>query len=119
MVTQIKVRAVINEDRQLVVELPDGVPIGPVELVIRPLAIPPARSQPLTREVARARLLAAGLLSTTRYAPPDAVPLSDEELEALARRLPSRRQSIDEMLDEDRGLFSQVLKSCIFDSNTL
>jgi hypothetical protein len=99
----ITVNATVGEDRRLAVELPPDAPVGPVEVQIRPLSgeDAPAR-HPLTREEARARLLAAGLLSTARYAPEDAQPLSPEESERLSHLFASERLT-SELIDEDRG----------------
>lgn len=102
--------ATVDEDRRLTLELPAGTPIGPVEVVIRPLpgsevrpsTGPEPAAVPLTREAAREKLRAAGKLAEGPFAPPDAVPLSPEEEEELGRLFASP-QPISELIDEDRG----------------
>ncbi len=100
----ITVKGIITEDRQLVVVLPDNLPPGPVEVTITTLPISPdlAPSGELTRERLRALLAAEGALVTTRYAPPGAVPLTDEEREELGR-LPPGAPDTSQLIDEDRG----------------
>ncbi len=56
----------------------------------------------LTRDAIRARLKAAGLLSEGRWAPDDAEPLSDDELDELGRLFAGSRLMSD-LIDEDRG----------------
>ncbi len=98
----ITLRATISKDRRLIVELPDDIPVGPVELVIRPLRQKAPAASSLAREGIRAQLRAAGLLLEGPFAPPGILPLSDEELEALRRRLPRGARTADAMIDEDR-----------------
>jgi hypothetical protein len=104
----ITITAVVDEDHRLTVKLPAEIPVGPVEVTIRPLeaAAPHPEtkvpSQPLTREAARAKLLAGGLLSTGYHAPEGTVPLTPEEILELGRLYASPRTT-SEMIDEDRG----------------
>ena len=92
----------VGEDRHLEIDLPPDVPVGRVELIIRPLT-PDAATQPqLSRDEIRRRLKEAELLSEGTYAPADAVPLSDTEREELGRLFASA-QPISELIDEDRG----------------
>lgn len=104
----ITITAVVDENHRLTVKLPAEIPVGPVEVTIRPLQaeVSPvetkAPSQPLTREVARAKLLAGGLLSTGYHAPEGTVPLTPEELLEVGRLPPGARPS-EELIDEDRG----------------
>src|SRR5438552_20776 len=102
---EIKLSARVGEDRRLVVNLPPDTPTGPVELTIRSLAesaeTPSALENP-EREEIRAKLKEAGLLSTIRYAPEGAQPLSDEELAQIGRLPPGSRSS-EELVAEDRG----------------
>ena len=71
-------------------------------MTITSLATPDAATTPLTRELAREKLRAAGLLAEGPYAPPDAVALTPEEEEELGRLFAGPR-SIAELIDEDRG----------------
>ncbi len=97
--------AVVSEDRRLVVDLPANVPVGPVELVIQPVE-QAAGEQPLTLEAARARLAAAGRLSTTHHPPAGTVPLSAGERERLSKLFAGPRTVLD-LVNEDRGCLSR------------
>ena len=97
----ITIPIVIGEDRRLNIQLPAEVPVGPAELVVKPREDSASFMNP-AREAARAKLLAAGLLSTAHVAPKDAVRLSDEELQRLGT-LPPGSASLDDMINEDRG----------------
>jgi hypothetical protein len=98
----ITLTGVVDKNRQLLVTLPEDIPAGPVELVIRPLSDAAAATGQPTRELAQAMLRSAGLLNDTPSAPPDARPLTPEEAERLGRQLAGSRRS-DELIDEDRG----------------
>lgn len=98
----ITVEAVINHEKQIIAELPDDVHIGRVKLTIEPLETPTTAPQALTLEMARAKLQAAGSLSVDPDIPDDLEPLSDEELDALGRSIPTGRPS-EELINEDRG----------------
>lgn len=100
--TSITLTATVTQDRHLELDLPDDVPLGPIELVIKPLIVKPVVEPELTRDEIRARLQAAGLLEEGRYAPVDAVPLSNEEREELGR-MPAAPQLISDLIAEDRG----------------
>jgi hypothetical protein len=62
----------------------------------------PNADQPLTREEARRRLLAAGKLSTTPVAPEGAVPLSDEERQHLGKLFSAGPLTSLDLINEDR-----------------
>lgn len=98
----ITLSAIVSEDRKLVVELPPEIPIGPVEVVIRPKSQVGQAPLSITREWAQAKLLAAGLLVTSIHAPEEIVPLSPEELLRIGRLAPGARPSED-LINEDRG----------------
>ncbi len=100
----VTLRATVDEERQLRVDVPAEIPIGPVELVIRSFADAPSEGAELTRETARAKLAARELLGARRYAPPDAVPLSAEERERIGR-LFAGDEPLATLIDEDRGLY--------------
>jgi hypothetical protein len=103
----IVIDAQVSEDRRLIYELPPEVPVGRVKLTIQPVAeevpAPSTPSQPLTREEARRRLAAAGMLVTTRMTPEDAVPLTDEELQRLANLFGGGPMTTLDIINEDRG----------------
>ena len=102
----VTIDAQVSEDRRLIYTLPPEVPVGRVKLVIQSVEEkdqPPIDPQPLTREEARRRLLAAGKLATTPVAPEGAVALSDEERQRLAALFGSGPLRADEIIDQDRG----------------
>lgn len=102
MAAPIHIQTTIGEDRRLVIDLPPDTPTGPAELVIHPAGMEPPAQKPMTREEARAKLLAAGKLSTWMRAPEGAVPLTPEELLRIGAMPPGTRPS-HELIDEDRG----------------
>lgn len=102
MVQPIRIKTTIGEDRRLVIDLPDDTPTGPAELVIHPAQPPQREATTLTREEARAKLLAAGALVTDIHAPEGTIPLSPEELLRIGKLPPGARPS-EELIDEDRG----------------
>lgn len=90
----------IDDQHRLIVELPDDLPKGEVEVVIRPL------SGELTLEEIDARLRAAGVLADPDdiEIPEDAVPLTVEERERIGRLFVTDRP-VEVDIDEDRGLY--------------
>ena len=100
----VTVKGIINAQRQLEIALPDDLPAGAVEVTITPVVAVPALApgEELTRERVRALLAAEGALVTTRYAPPGAVPLTDEERDELGRLSPGAPDT-SQLIDEDRG----------------
>jgi len=98
--TLVKINAILNRDRQLLITLPDEMPLGPVEVTVKSVAEGSANA--LEDEAQTWAMLAnAGLLNTGRYALPAANPLSEEEREELAE-LYSGEPSISDMIIEDR-----------------
>ena len=93
---------VVGEDRQLVIKLPEEIPVGPVELVIRPAPSIDQVALRAARDAARQKLLAAGVLATDLGIPDDLESLSDAALENLIR-LPQGARASEELIDEDRG----------------
>jgi hypothetical protein len=94
----------IPPDHHLVLDLPADIPVGTAEVTIKPQGVPVAETEIINpaREAARAKLLAAGILSTAHRAPEGTVALSDEELQRLGRALPDATP-LDKLIDEDRG----------------
>ena len=97
---RITIEAEVGRDHRLVDALPPEVPVGRVKLVIEPVPAPSKRS--LTREEARAKLLAAGKLVTDLRAPEGTVALTPEERLRIGQLPPDTRPS-EELIDEDRG----------------
>lgn len=91
----------VDEDRRLVIDLPDEMPIGKVEVTVRPMEQPDEASEPLTRERARAILKAAGMLSELTFPEARTEPLPEEEAQRLAQLFSGERPS-HELIDEDR-----------------
>lgn len=104
VVVTITIEAEINQDKQIVVQLPENIFIGRVKLTIEPVDMSADDEGPITYEIARARLLAAGSLATDLDIPDDLVALTDEELEEMSLSFPPARP-IEDYLDEDRGEF--------------
>lgn len=102
MTEPIRIQTTIGEDRRLVIDLPPDTPTGPAELVIHPAAAEQPARKPLTREEARARLLAAGKLATWIRAPEGTTPLTPEQRMQIGKLPPDARPS-EELIDEDRG----------------
>jgi hypothetical protein len=106
----IKLTAIVPDDRRLVIELPPDAPTGEVEIEIHaapqsaepePQAETPKKG--LTREEARAKLLAAGALSIIKSdLPDDYVPLTQEELFEIGKAPPGTRPAHEQII-EDRG----------------
>ncbi len=99
--SQIKLKAEIDERREIHIQLPKNVPIGTIDLTIE--YHDPAEKQPaMTREEIRRRLLEGGVLSTHRYAPENAVELSTEEAERIGRLIANPARSTWDYINEDR-----------------
>jgi hypothetical protein len=113
----IRLSATVGTDRKLVIQLPDDIPAGKVEIEIRaaapeaPVAAESAPTAPRipyeipynpAREAARAKLRAAGILSESTRAPEGTVPLTVEERMHLGTLPPGSKSSL-EMINEDRG----------------
>jgi hypothetical protein len=99
---QVTISTYVHEDRRLVLDLPDEIPTGPVEVTIKPAAQSSTAGN-AAREAVRAKLLAAGFLVTDIKAP-DITLLSQEEIWELGK-LPEGARSSDELIDEDRGTY--------------
>lgn len=94
----IRVPGIVGKDRKLVIDVPDEVLEGPLEVELR---FPPLPPNP-DREELRSRLQAAGLLVTFDDLDDDLEYVSDEELEELGK-LPPGAPSSEALIDEDRG----------------
>ncbi len=98
----VRLSAVVTEDRELIVQVPNEIPAGPVELLIQ-------TSQPLSpfidnpaRETARAKLAAAGLLSNIHRLPLGTrIPTDDEVREAGI--LPPGARPSEDLIKDDRN----------------
>jgi hypothetical protein len=106
MMLTIRLMATVDENHRLVIDLPEEIPAGPVELVITAVKAqngepPQAETKELTREEALRKLISAGLVSPDEDDAPDALEVSEEELERLARSFATERP-ISELIDEDR-----------------
>jgi hypothetical protein len=93
----------IDEQHRLIIEIPKDVPIGKVEVEIRPTELP---ASPISHTEMDARLRAAGLL--LEYADedfPDGVEeLTLEERQRIGTLKTGARLS-DDLINEDRGLY--------------
>jgi hypothetical protein len=106
----LKLKAVIGQDRRLVLELPQDTPIGSVEVTIESqpqkhpisLDLPPTLNS--AREAVRAKLLSAGYLVTEFNfdIPDDYVPLTHEQRMKMTTPTASAKTIFD-LVNEDRG----------------
>jgi hypothetical protein len=101
----IRLPAVITEDRKLIIQLPENVPTGQVEVVIHAAVEIPAETGEIVnpaREAARAKLAAAGVLSKIYDTlPANLNPLSLEERIRIGT-LPLGARPSEELISEDR-----------------
>src|SRR5258708_7094040 len=100
----ITIHIVVGEDRRLEIQLPDSVPAGPAELTIKPHEQNEATISSTARDLARAKLLAAGRLATNFDVPENIQPLSRQEEERLAQLFAGGSASLD-LINEDRGAY--------------
>ena len=104
----ITIETVIDEDRKVTINLPPDIPIGQaeIEVIVRPLT--PIDEEPALAawraeyERLRAKLAAAGALSTIWKAPEDAVELTEEERIRIGTMPPGAAPS-EQLVREDRG----------------
>lgn len=103
--TAIHLNAVIGDDRKLIVQLPDDMPTGEVEVVIRSSHLTEVTGQALynpVREVARRKLMAENALVTSFDVPADARRLSVEERMRIGTLSETTMSSLD-IINDDRG----------------
>jgi hypothetical protein len=116
----ITLTATIREDRTLVLQLPADVPTGEVEIVIQRHTIhrlpssAESVSNELTREEARRRLKAAGLLAEIEI-PSDALELTELEEEILSLRAAryvseSERARLRHVMDGQKPISEAIIE---------
>lgn len=93
----IKLSKIVGENRRLIIDVPADMPVGEVEVIIRSTS-----EAVVTRELARAKLLTAGMLTTSIPVPADAKPLTIEERQRIGTLSAGARPS-EALIDEDRG----------------
>lgn len=94
---------IIGADRKLVIQLPEDIPPGEVELIVRSTEQSGELGEGQSaREAARAKLLAAGALVTQFRVPTDTARLSVEERMRIGTLPPGARSSLDH-INDDRG----------------
>ena len=98
----VKLSAIVDENRRLVIDVPAEIPSGDVEIIIRPAEHVEDIQPKTAREIAYAVLLAANALVTDVDAPPDIRPLSPEELLEIGELPEDALPSLD-LINEDRG----------------
>lgn len=99
--TAIRLSAVVNEKHELIVTLPDDVPVGPVELLLQPILSSETANE---RETILAQLKSSGILVKPEdmHIPSDLEYVSDEELLEIGI-LPEDAPRTDQLIAEDRG----------------
>ena len=89
----VTLKAIVGEDRKLIVELPSDMPIGEIELTVRPIGQPAVSLRDM--------LMADGALVTDIEVPMDAELIPEEELLELTGNIPTERTALDDV-NEDR-----------------
>lgn len=92
--TTLKLRGRITEDRQLVVEIPEGVIAQEVEITVEV-----AELEPGSREWVIAKLAADGILIRSWTLPDDHIEVEDDEPVTLLPGSPT----MDQLIDDERG----------------
>lgn len=121
----IRLPAMVTEDHQLIVKVPEDIPVGQIELLLElsgfdgdsshfedihspielHLQLPPENTPHLVnaaRDAARAKLATAGLLGSAHRLPPNTSIPTDVEVLAAGILPPGARPS-EELIDEDRN----------------
>ncbi|MAS36667.1 MAG: hypothetical protein CL610_21865 [Anaerolineaceae bacterium] len=89
----------VDEKRRVVIDLPEDIPTGPLELEV--MVHLPAESV-LTRDTVRDRLSSAGLIDPSGpYVPAEAQELSAEERLRIGRALAGDK-TVQQLIDEER-----------------
>ncbi|MBI1255908.1 MAG: hypothetical protein GC204_00410 [Chloroflexi bacterium] len=102
MTTAVRLSAIVTEDHELTVKVPGEIPPGRVELLIQHSVDPiPSASINPARDAARAKLAAAGLLSSAHHLPSGTRIPSEAEVRS-AGALPSGARPSEELIHEDR-----------------
>lgn len=100
-----RLSALVNEKHQLIITLPDDVPVGPIEVLLQPVQTPlnPTSESGSDRERIRAKLLAADFLVNPEALgiPPDVKPLPLEERLKIGR-MPPGAKPVEVLVDEHR-----------------
>lgn len=99
--TDIWLSGVITEDHKLIVNVPVDVPPGRVDVRIQSTPVDEVLPANPARESARARLAAAGVLSTAIRLPLGTILPTEEEVRAAGILPPGARPSED-LINEDR-----------------
>jgi hypothetical protein len=99
--TDIWLSGVVTEDHKLIVDVPDDVPPGRVDVMIQSAPADETLPANPAREAARAKLAAGGLLSSTHELPLGTRIPTDAEVEAAGKLPPGARPS-EELINEDR-----------------
>lgn len=89
----------VTEDRRLIVDLPDSIPTGEVQLTLEIRELPSLANEATAR--ARAKLADANALSATWKAPVGTIPPTEDELNELGT-LPPGSPTIAALVDADR-----------------
>lgn len=97
----ITITTVLDENHEAVIHLPDFPP-GPVKITIEAVSEELTSDPKTRREQLIAKFNAAGIAVTNgKYAPPDAMPLSQEERERLWKKMAAGKTAL-ELVDEER-----------------
>ncbi len=101
MVT-IQLSAIVDKNGQLTVKVPENIPPGPINIIIQSPETSTLPKINSAREVARAKLAAAGLLGSAHRLPDDTRIPTDAEVHA-AGILPADARPSEDLINEDRN----------------
>ena len=98
----VRLSAMVTEDHELIVQVPQEIPVGPVELLIQTPQPSSSLIENPAREAARIKLAAAGLLSNIHRLPAGTHIPTDDEVRKAGILPPVARPSED-LINEDRN----------------
>lgn len=97
----ITITTVVDEKRRIMIDLPDDVPLGKINLTIQANMLNDMLdTDDVSHKGIQAKLIAAGLVSPSESSP-DAIAVSNEELERLGHVFADDRP-LSELIDKER-----------------
>lgn len=97
----ITITAVVDEKRRIIIDLPDDIPLGKINLMIQAKMLDDMLdTDDVSHKEIQAKLIAAGLVSPSGPSP-DAIDVSDEELERLGYVFANARP-LSKLIDKER-----------------
>ena len=96
----ITITTIVDEKRRIMIDLPDDVPLGKINLTIQANMVDMLEIDNVSNPKIRAKLIAAGLVSPSESSP-DAIDVDNEELNRL-RHVFAAGRPLSEFIDEER-----------------